>query len=446
MQFRFSSPFRFNLQQVNILGAYDRYEKELEDRKKEELYENKLVEQQVDDFTKYYNPKSVRENDLPLLQSSFKNYEVAAKQLNKARRIGNTDEINKNRESMQKAIADMGDVYNKSVIAKKVAADMAALKDQERKGLIVIDDNNYKNYFNLFTAGNLNDIENAEVNGAKLGKPDTWGNVMTGVEYTNNKHNEGLAKVITAFNSNKNNFIQGEKPLEYQTQKIDDKELRVPVFEKVPDYNKALQLASLQPEPMKKKVLNQFNTELAQGGAVSDIARVKQEKIARIFNKPADQLTANELLAYSISGDARKEADFKQGKEVFQMQQGERKQDFNEKMAKLRLDLAKAKESRNAAKEKEITTKQLNAILGYYKESRLKQVSEGGWATGQGTFIEKGGEASFKKWLDSNPLITEFINKNIPKTRGNTKEAFKALEGYMKNMPTLIANLNRGSE
>jgi hypothetical protein len=438
MQFRFSSPFRFNLQQLDVLGAYDRYEKELDKRKKEELYENKLVEQEVDDFSKYYNPNSVRAIDKPLLQSSFKSYENAAKSLNKARRIGNTDEVNRNREAMQKAIADMGSVYNNSVTAKGIAASLGTLRNDERTGKIVIDDEKFNENWNIFNNGNLNDIEKT------YGKSDQWGNIVTGVQYDNNKYSEGLGKAITAFNSNKNNFIQGEKPLEYQTQKIDDKELRIPVFEKVPDYNKALQLASVQPEPMKKRVLNQFNAELAQGGTVSDIARVKQEKIARIFNKPADQLTANDLLAYSIAGDARKEADFKQGKDVFQMQQGERKQDFSEKMAKLRLDLAKAKEARNAAKEKEITTKQLNAIIGYYKESRLKE--EGGWATGQGTLIEKGGEANLKKWIDSNPMIIEFINKNIPKTAGNTKETFKALEGYMKNMPTLIANLNRGSE
>lgn len=437
MQFRFSSPFRFNLQQVNILGAYDRYEKELEERKKEELYENKLVEQQVDDFTKYYNPKSVRENDLPLLQSSFKNYEVAAKQLNKARRIGNTDEINKNRESMQKAIADMGDVYNKSVIAKKVAADMATLKDQERKGLIVIDDNNYKNYFNLFTAGNLNDIENAEVNGVKLGKPDTWGNVMTGVEYTNNKHNEGLAKVITAFNSNKNNFIQGEKPLEYQTQKIDDKELRVPVFEKVPDYNKALQLASLQPEPMKKKVLNQFNTELAQGGAASDIARVKQEKIARIFNKPADQLTANELLAYSIAGDARKEADFKQGRAVWQMEMDERKQDYREKVDAERLKISRTKAANKGSGSGKVTAMEMTLLKNYYDESKSSFTGPDGKITPRGLPIFK----SFLEGID--PKILGFIHKAAPKTKEDPIEMNKVLQGYMKNPQSLFAAMGQ---
>jgi hypothetical protein len=424
--------FKFNLQQLDVLGAYDRYTKELEERKKEELYENKLVEQQVDDFTRYYNPKSIRENDLPLLQSSFKNYETAAKQLNKARRIGNVDEINKNRDVMQKAIADMGDVYNKSVVAKKVAADLAVLKDQERKGLIVIDDNNYKNYFNIFTAGNLNDIENTEVNGVKLGKPDTWGNIMTGIEYNNNKFNESLGKTITAFNSNKNNYITSTAPVEYQIQKLPNgDEFKIPVFEKTPDYNKALQLAMVQPEAMKKKVFQQFNAELAQGGTISDIARLKQTKIAAAFKKTPDQLTADDLLAYAIAGDARREADFKQGKATWEMAMSERKQDFNEKMSELKLQLERAKAANQSSKEKEITTKQLNLAVGYYRESR------GSWVeptTGKLLYPQ-----IFGKWLEANPKVLDFINKNAPNTKGNIQESYRALEGYMKEAKSSIA-------
>jgi hypothetical protein len=219
MSLRFNSPFRFNLQQVDILGAYDRYEKELDKQKKEELYENKLVEQEVDDFSKYYNPNSIRSIDKPMLQNSFKSYENAAKSLNKARRVGNTDEVNKNREAMQKAIADMGSIYNNSVTARGVAASLGTFKNDERNGKVVIDDEEFNRNWNIFNNGDLRDIEKT------YGKSDQWGNVVTGVQYDNNKYSEGLGKAITAFNSNKNNFIQGTKPLEYQTQKIDDKEL-----------------------------------------------------------------------------------------------------------------------------------------------------------------------------------------------------------------------------
>jgi hypothetical protein len=428
--------FKFNLQQLDVLGAYDRYTKELEDRKKEELYENKLVEQQVDDFTRYYNPKSIRENDLPLLQGSFKNYETAAKQLNKARRIGNVDDINKNRDIMQKAIADMGDVYNKSVIAKKVAADLAVLKDQERKGLIVIDDNNYKNYFNIFTAGNLNDIENAEVNGVKLGKPDTWGNIMTGIEYDNNKFNESLGKTITAFNSNKNNYITSTAPVEFQTQKLaTGDEFKIPVFEKTPDYNKALQLAMVQPEAMKKKVFQRFNAELAQGGTIGDIARIKQTKIATTFGKTPEQLTADDLLAYSIAGDARREADFKQGKATWEMAMDERKFDYKQKLDAERLKVAKAKAvSKGAATGGKVNSMEITLLTNYYKESKKDFANDAGDLINQN---------KFNYWLNSlnedgkpNKVI-DFIQKSVPKTKTDLKEMHKVLQGYMKNPQSL---------
>jgi hypothetical protein len=424
--------FKFNLQQLDVLGAYDRYTKELEEQKKEELYDNKLVDQQIDDFNRYYNPKSIRENDLPLLQGSFKSYETAAKALNKARRMGNVDEINKNRDVMQKAVADMGDVYNKSVIAKKVAADLASLKDQERKGLIVIDDNNYKNYFNIFTAGNLNDIEST------VGKPDTWANVMTGVEYNNNKFNEGLGKTITAFNSNKNNYITGTAPVEYQTQKLTNgDDFKIPVFEKAPDYNKALQLAMVQPESMKKKIFQQFNADLAQGGTVSDIARLKQDKIAAIFKKTPDQLTADDLLAYSIAGDTRKEADFKQGKETWKINMEERQFAYKKELDDKKLQIAKARAAnKGKGGSSKVTAMEITLLKNYY------DASKGDFTDNAGN-IKAGKDVVFQSFLQGvDPKILGFIQKAAPKTATDLKEMNKVLQGYMKN-PTSLYGLTQ---
>ena len=425
--------FKFNLQQLDILGAYDRYTKELEEQKKEELYDNKLVDQQVDDFNRYYNPKSIRENDLPLLQGSFKSYETAAKALNKARRIGNVDEINKNRDVMQKAVADMGDVYNKSVVAKKVAADLAVLKDQERKGLIVIDDTNYKNYFNIFTAGNLNDIEKT------VGKPDTWANVMTGVEYDNNKFNESLGKTITAFNSNKNNYITSTAPVEYQTQKLQNgDEFKIPVFDKTPDYNKALQLAMVQPEAMKKKVFQRFNAELAQGGTIGDIARIKQTKIATTFGKTPEQLTADDLLAYSIAGDARREADFKQGKATWEMAMDERKFAYKKELDDKKLQIAKARAAnKGKGGSGKITAAEITAVKNYY------DASKGDFTDNSGN-LKAGKETIFQSWLngltesDGTPSkVIQFFHKVAPKSKTDIKEMNKVFQGYMKNPQSL---------
>jgi len=418
--------FKFNLQQLDVLGAYDRYTKELEERKKEELYENKLVEQQVDDFTRYYNPKSIRENDLPLLQSSFKNYETAAKQLNKARRIGNVDDINKNRDIMQKAIADMGDVYNKSVIAKKVAADLAVLKDQERKGNIVIDSSNYKNNFNAFTAGNLNEIEKA------FGKPDTWGNVMTDVEYSNNKFNDSLAKTITAFNSNKNNYTKSLSPVTYETRKFGTgKEYQVPVYEVVPDYNKALQLAMVQNESMKKKALQQFNMELAQGGTIGDIARLKQNKIATIFKKTPDQLTADDLLAYSIAGDSKREISDKDEKSIKDDITKAATLEYQKERDAKRLALGYARiDASKKDKEEKLEQKDINSVINYYKKINDTWNDENGNLLTTKEHLDR--FKAFKGQVASKVL--DFIYKNIPAAKTSDDVLNNALNGYMRQM------------
>jgi hypothetical protein len=421
--------FKFNLQQLDVLGAYDRYTKELEERKKEELYENKLIDQQVDDFNRYYNPKSIRQNDLPLLQGSFTRYKNAAVDLNKARRLGNVDDINKNRDIMQKAVADMGDVYDNSVLAKGIASNLSRLQKMQEEGKIVIDNEKFNNDWGAFTNASLDTIKN------KYGNRDTWGNVVTGVEYDNNKFNESLGKTITAFNSNKNNYIASTAPVEFQIQKLaTGDEFKIPVFEKTPDYNKALQLAVVQAEPMKRKIFQQFNTELAQGGTIGDIARLKQNKIATIFKKTPDQLTADDLLAYSIAGDTRREADFKQGKATWEMAMDERKFAYKQKLDEEKMRFNKLKlANKPAGAGGKVNNMEITLLKNYY------DASKGDFTDNSGN-IKPGKEVVFKSFLEGiDPKIIGFIQKAAPKTATDIKEMNKVLQGYMKNPQSLYA-------
>lgn len=418
--------FKFNLQQLDLLGAYDRYTKELEEQKKDELYENKLVEQEVDNFVKYYNPKSLRESDSPLLYNEFKNYETAAKALNKARRTGNVDEINKYRKSMQDATVNMGDLYSQSTIAKKVAADLAVLKDQERKGLIAIDDKDYANKFKLFTTGSIDDIKK------NYGKADTWGSAMIGVEYDNNKFNSDFSKTKTVFNQNKANYTKSLSPVTYETRKSGTgKEYKVPVYEVVPNYNNALEYAMKQPEAMKKKVLQQFNSELAQGGAVGDIARLRQSKIASIFNKPADQLTGNELLAYSIAGDSRREISDKDDKSIREDINKAATLEYQKERDASRLALGYARiAASKKAKEEKLEQKDINAVINYYKKINDN------WNDVNGDLRpEKDSRDSFKQFkaqVDSKVL--DFIHKAVPGSKTSDEVLNNVLNGYMRQM------------
>jgi hypothetical protein len=327
---------------------------------------------------------------------------------------------------MQKAIADMGDVYNKSVIAKKVAADLAVLKDQERKGNIVIDSSNYKNNFNAFTAGNLNEIEKT------FGKPDTWGNVMTDVEYSNNKFNDGLAKTITAFNSNKNNYTKSLSPVTYETRKFGTgKEYKVPVYEVIPDYNKALQLAMVQNDSMKKKALQQFNTELAQGGTIGDIARLKQNKIATIFKKTPDQLTADDLLAYSIAGDSKREISDKDEKSIKDDITKAATLEYQKERDAKRLALGYARiDASKKAKEEKLEQKDINSVINYYKKINDTWNDANGDLLTDKEHLDR--FKAFKGQVASNVL--DFIYKNIPAAKTSDDVLNNALNGYMRQM------------
>ena len=105
----------------------------------------------------------------------------AANKFNKATRRGNVDDANANREKMQKATVDMGDIYRRSSSAKTVLADLAVMKKKEINGEIVIDDDEYNKKFTLFKTGNLDDIT------TNYGTEDTWGDVVNTVSLNNNK-------------------------------------------------------------------------------------------------------------------------------------------------------------------------------------------------------------------------------------------------------------------
>lgn len=417
--------FKFNLQQLDLLGAYDRYTKELEDQKKQELYDNKLVEQEVDDFVKYYNPSSLRDNDKPLLYNEFKSYETSAKALNKARRLGNVDEINKYREQMQKATANMGDLYNKSVNAKKVGADLATLKQQALKGNIVIDDNEYKNKFTLFTTGNLNDIEKT------FGKPDTWGNVMTGVEYDNNKYTDDIYKAKTAFSKNPVGF-KITPTGKYEEEKLPDGRVvkLYPIVEKAPVYEEALKIASLQNDATKRKALQEFKQTIAQGGPYADIAILKQNKIASAFKVAPENITADMLLAFTIAPEPIQEADKKAGIDKWKMDIQESQFKYKQELDKKKIEIAKARAA-NKGKDK-MTGIELGLFTNYYKESK------GNFSNSKGLT----NVAAFQEFLNGEPKMKEFMNKLAPKTKTDPNEAFRVLEGYMKNPQSLYGLMN----
>lgn len=432
--------FKFNLQQLDLTGAYDRYLKELEEQKKQEIYDNKLVEQEVNDFTKYYNIKNIRDIDASLLKTTFNEYRNAANKLNKATRSGNVDDANTYREQMQKATVDMGDIYKRSSSAKTVLADLAVMKKKEINGEIVIDDDEYNKKFTLFKTGNLDDIT------TNYGTEDTWGDVVNTVSLNNNKYNQGVVKAINAFqlpsvSIDKNqNFIKTGAPVNYEVRKLDNgDEVKYPVYEYKPDYQKALVQASLQPESYKKKTMSDINATIAQGGVNGDVAKQILQKAAAAFGKAsADLVTADELLAYKIAGETRKDIDEKEGMNIYELNIKNAQIKYKQELDKKKAEIAKA---RAASKGKggaggKISNMELVLLTNYYKESKSGFKNNAG-------YLNAGVFQSFLDGVD--PRIVGFIHKAAPKTKTDLNEMFKVLEGYMKNPNSFIGSVNYGN-
>lgn len=415
--------FKFNLQQLDLLGAYDRYTKELEDQKKQELYDNKLIEQEVDDFAKYYNPNSVRGNDKPILYSTFKNYETASKGINQARREGDVDKINKYREQKQKAIADMGEIYNNAVTAKGVAAEFQKLFNMQKDGKIVIDSKTFKDDWNLFTNGSLDAIKE------KYGSSDKWGNAITGLEYTNNKYIEDLYKAKTAFSKNPLAF-KVTPTGKYEEEKVDGKVVRLnPIVNRTPVYEEALKIASFQNDATKRKALQEFKQTIAQGGPYADIAVLKQNKIASTFKVAPEDITADMLLAFTIAPEPIEEVDKKSGIDKWKMDLEEAKFKYKQELDDKKLEIAKQKAA-NKGKDK-VTGAEITLLKNYY------DASKGDFTDNQGK-LKAGKEPVFNSFIQGiDPKIIGFIHKAAPKTATDIKEMNKVLQGYMKNPQSL---------
>lgn len=432
--------FKFNLQQLDLTGAYDRYLKELEEQKKQEIYDNKLVEQEIDDYNKYYSTKNMRDQEVPLLKSSFNEFKNASNGYNKAIRMGDVDGANAFLEKKRRATLDMGNIYQNSAIAKNVFGELSNVKKKEINGELVIDDENFSKKIKLFSSGSLEDIKEL------YGSSDTWGDIPNTVSLNNNKYNQGVVKQINAFqlpsvSIDKNqNFIKTGTPVSYEVRKLaNGDEVRYPVYEYKPDYQKALVQSSLNPESYKRKTLIDMNADIAKGGVDGDVAKQTLRKVATAFGKTStDLVTADELFAYKIAGETRKDIDEKEGMSIYELNIKNAQIKYKKELDDKKIEIQKA---RAANKGKggggKVTAQEITLVKNYY------DASKGDFADNQGN-LKPGKEAVFQSFLsglteaDGTPnKVIQFFHKVAPKSKTDIKEMNKVFQGYMKNPQSL---------
>lgn len=101
-----------------------------------------LLESQIDDFQKNYNPNKLRDQDLPAFANAFKNYKEAALRYSKLNRGGGrTEEIAAASTLKDRALNEMNDLYRKSTIASSKEAEYTDwMKNARVKGYMIPDD------------------------------------------------------------------------------------------------------------------------------------------------------------------------------------------------------------------------------------------------------------------------------------------------------------------
>lgn len=109
---------------VDISGLSQGISEGLEQATRLKQEQDLLIEKQVDDFQKNYNPTKLRANDLPAFTSAFENYKQAALRYSRLNRGGaRPQEISAANELKDRALNEMNELYTKSSTANQLLAE-----------------------------------------------------------------------------------------------------------------------------------------------------------------------------------------------------------------------------------------------------------------------------------------------------------------------------------
>jgi hypothetical protein len=106
------------------------------------LQQDQMMQAQIDDFQKNYNPNKLRDQDLPVFASAFKNYKEAALRYSRLNRSGaKPEEIAAASAIKDRTLNEMNDLYKKSTIASSREAEYTDwMKNARVRGYMVPDE------------------------------------------------------------------------------------------------------------------------------------------------------------------------------------------------------------------------------------------------------------------------------------------------------------------
>jgi ABC-type transport system involved in cytochrome bd biosynthesis fused ATPase/permease subunit len=167
------------------------------------------------------------------------------------------------------------------------------------------------------------------------------------------------------------------------------------------------------------------------------VAKQILQKAATAFGKAPESITADELLAYKIAGETRKDIDEKEGMSIYELNIKNAQIKYKKELDDKKLQIAKARAAnKGKGGSGKVTAMEITLLKNYY------DASKGDFTDNAGN-IKAGKDAVFQSFLQGiDPRILGFIQKAAPKTATDLKEMNKVLQGYMKN-PTSLYGLTQ---
>ena len=228
---------------VNLSGATQGLIQGFQQAAQIKQQQDQLVQSQIDEFQKNYNPNKLREQDLPAFTMAFKEYKDAALRFSRLNRGGGKpEEVAVASKLKDKALNEMNDLYRKSTVAAGQQADYADyIRNARLRGYAIP-----KSVNDIYMGLNNSSIKDVNVENI----PTAWSNPLVAQEVDYDK----LNKFIDANIGKQQTKSISYKPGTYLGKTAGGKDLygKIPVATIYRDANKtsnALQLyATAHPE------------------------------------------------------------------------------------------------------------------------------------------------------------------------------------------------------
>ena len=280
---------------VNLSGATQGLIQGFQQAAQIKQQQDQLVQSQIDEFQKNYNPNKLREQDLPAFTMAFKEYKDAALRFSRLNRGGGKpEEVAVASKLKDKALNEMNDLYRKSTLAAGQQADYADyIRNARLRGYAIP-----KSVNDIYMGLNNSSIKDVNVENI----PSAWSNPLVAQEVDYDKLNKFIDSNIGKQQSKTITYKQGR----YLGKTIGGKDLyaQIPVATISRDANKtsnALQLYSLA-HPEVDNAAKESYEQLAMGLQTGDESSIQKfNTIKSILGLP-ETATIKDINKYQVLG------------------------------------------------------------------------------------------------------------------------------------------------